>query len=101
MLLGVRLLGTTCWCGFSKLQPSAAQMHLVETNNYRSVPTPLRSTSPFSEHQRYLRVPLVQQAAQRQQIAQLLALRVEALKRHWRAASLCDGLLQVLDGARA
>ena len=49
VLLGVWLKGTTCWCGLSKHQAATAQMHLVENDNHRRVPTPLRSTSPFSD----------------------------------------------------
>ena len=46
VLLGIRLLGATFWCGLSNHQAAAAQMHLAN-NAYRRVPI-LRSTSPFS-----------------------------------------------------
>ena len=48
VLLGIRLLGTTVWCGSSEHRAATAQMHSAECE-YRRVPTPLRSTSPFSE----------------------------------------------------
>ena len=48
VLPGIRLLGTTCCCRLSNHQAAAAQMHLVEKHVVR-VPTPLKSTSPFSE----------------------------------------------------
>ena len=48
MLLGIRLLGTTFWCGWSNHQAATAQMQSVVNKN-RTVPTPLRSTSPFPE----------------------------------------------------
>ena len=48
VLLGTWLLGTTCWCGLSNHQAATAQMHSVD-KTYRRVPTPLRSTPPFSD----------------------------------------------------
>ena len=56
MLLGSRLLGTTFWCGLSNHQAATAQMGTwqaefsLRIKTYRRVPTPLRSTSPFSEY---------------------------------------------------
>ena len=51
VLLGTRLLGATFGRGLLNHQAATAQMHLVEANTYRRVPTPLRTTSPFSECQ--------------------------------------------------
>ena len=48
VLLGIRLLGITFWCGLSNHQAATARMHSVE-KTYRRVPTPLRRTSPFSD----------------------------------------------------
>ena len=44
--------GTTFGCGLSNHQAATARMHLVEqkNENYRRVPTPLGSTSPFSDY---------------------------------------------------
>ena len=55
MLLGIRLLRTTFWCGLSNHQAATAQMGSSQAefspriNKYCRVPTPLRSTSPFSD----------------------------------------------------
>ena len=48
VLQGIRLLGTTFGHGLSDRQAATAQMHSVE-QTYRRVPTPLGSTSPFSD----------------------------------------------------
>ena len=47
VLLGIRLLGTTFWRGLSSHQAATAQ-NALGGKRYRRVPTPLRSTSPFS-----------------------------------------------------
>ena len=55
LLLGIRPPGTTLWRGLSNHQAATAQMGTGQTelspriDKYRRVPTPLRSTSPFSE----------------------------------------------------
>ena len=46
VLQGIRLLGTTFWCGLSNHQAATAQMHLVGQANCR-VPTPLRSNKYY------------------------------------------------------
>ena len=46
MLLGIRLLGTTFWCGLSNHQAATAQMHLVE-NSFVECPR-LLGTLPLS-----------------------------------------------------
>ena len=55
VLLGIRLLGTTCWSGLSNHQAATAQMGTwqaefsLRIKAYRRVPTPRRSTSPVSD----------------------------------------------------
>ena len=55
VLLGIRLLGTTFWCGLSNLRAATAQMSAwqaefsLRINKDCRVPTLLRSTSPFSD----------------------------------------------------
>ena len=55
VLLGIRLLGTTFWCGLSNHQAATAQMGTwqaelsLRIKKDCRVPTPLRSTSPFSD----------------------------------------------------
>ena len=55
VLLGIRLLGTTFWRGLSNYQAATARMGTwqaqfsLRINKYRRVPTPIRSTSSFSE----------------------------------------------------
>ena len=51
VLLGIRLLRTTLWCGLSNHQAATAQMHLVGKFIVECRPLP-RSTSPFSEVRR-------------------------------------------------
>ena len=46
-LLGIRLLGTTCWSGLSYHQAATAQMRLVESNNILECP-PLFGALPQS-----------------------------------------------------
>ena len=48
VLLGIRLLGTTLWCGLSNHQDATAQMLSVEPNYRKSADPPLRSAPPFS-----------------------------------------------------
>ena len=45
MLLGIRLLETTCWCGLSNYQAATAQMHLVETKHSVECRRPLGTLS--------------------------------------------------------
>ena len=49
MLLGIRLIETTFWCGLSNHQAATAEMHLVQNDIVECLPIPLRSTSPFSD----------------------------------------------------
>ena len=51
VLLGVRLLGATFWCGLQKPSGCQCKDAFGGTRN-RRVPTPLGSTSPFSEDAR-------------------------------------------------
>ena len=59
VLLGIWLLGTTFWRGLSNHQAATAQMGTrqaefpLRIKTYRRGPTPLRSTSPFSEPGRH------------------------------------------------
>ena len=66
MLLGIWLLGTTCWCGLSNHQAATAQMHLVE-KNIVECPAPLGAL-PLSL---IARGPEVPQAAAPQKLLQL------------------------------
>ena len=61
VLLGIRLLGTTFGSGLSNHQDATAQTHLVE-QTYCRVPTPLRSTSHFSDCKRRLQEGAPRQA---------------------------------------
>ena len=62
MLLGIRLLGATFWCGLSNYQAAMGTRQAEfspRINKYRRVPTPLRSTFPFS---RFLRASALEVA---------------------------------------